>query len=159
MQTRRSLFYVNNVTKADDPCDASTCAGNLFGKSVQRDAQESKQAASPRVVRVFCEADFTKRMILVDIHRFPPVKTNLYTYQNVKKPRFVDNMVDNVDKPMWISLTVFVHRRFGGRILTCGKSLFLEADLQEILPDFSANLCSVADKNGFSAEIRRDRME
>lgn len=84
---------------------------------------------------------------------------NLYTSKKPKTPQYVDNMVDNVDKPMWISLTVFVHRCFGERILTCGKSLFLEADLQEILPDFSANLCSVADRNRFSAEIRRDRTQ
>jgi len=84
---------------------------------------------------------------------------NLYTSKKPKTPQYVDNMVDNVDKPLWISLTVFVHTCVGGRVLTRGKSRFLEAELQEILPDFSANLCSDADKNGFSAEIRRDRME
>jgi len=53
-------------------------------------------------------------------------------------------MVDNVDKPMWISLTVFVHMCFGRMVLTRGKRLFFNVVLQEILPDFGANLCSVA---------------
>ena len=84
---------------------------------------------------------------------------NLYTSKKPKTPQYVDNMVDNVDNPLWISLTVFVHTRVGGCVLTCGKSLFREADLQEILPDFVANLCSDADKNRFFTEFRRNRKE
>ena len=68
---------------------------------------------------------------------------NLYTSKKPKTPQYVDNMVDNVDKPMWISLTVFVHRCSGRLVLTRGKSLYHGVVLQEILPDFGANLCSV----------------
>lgn len=82
---------------------------------------------------------------------------DLYTSKKPKTPQYVDNMVDNVDKPLWISLTVFVHTCVDGQVLTRGKRLFFNVVLQEILPDFGANICSVADKNGFSAEIRRDR--
>jgi len=84
---------------------------------------------------------------------------NLYTSKKPKTPQYVDNMVDNVDNPLWISLTVFVHTCVGGLVLTRGKSLFSEVDLQEILPDFMANLCSDADKTGFSAEFRRNGTE
>ena len=87
------------------------------------------------------------------------LKMNLYTSKKPKTPQYVDNMVDNVDNPLWISLTVFVHTCVGGCVLTCGKSLFREADLQEILPDFVANLCSDADKNRFFTEFRRNRKE
>jgi hypothetical protein len=72
---------------------------------------------------------------------------NLYTSKKPKTPQYVDNMVDNVDKPMWISLTVFVHMCFCRLVLTRGKSLFHGFVLQEILPDFGANLCSVAGEN------------
>jgi len=53
-------------------------------------------------------------------------------------------MVDNVDKPLWISTTVFVHRSRFELILTRGKRHSFGVILQEILPDFGANLCSVA---------------
>lgn len=75
---------------------------------------------------------------------------NLYTSKKPKTPQYVDNMVDNVDKPLWISLTVFVHTCVGGWVLTRGKRLFLKADLQEILPDFGANLCSIAGESAVS---------
>ena len=34
---------------------------------------------------------------------------DLYTPQNAKNPHSVDNTVDNVDNPLWISHTVFVN--------------------------------------------------
>jgi hypothetical protein len=68
-------------------------------------------------------------------------------------------MVDNVDKPLWISTTVFVHRSRFEPILTCGKRHSFSVVLQEILPEFGANLCSVANKNWVFAEIRRSERE
>ena len=35
---------------------------------------------------------------------------DLYTYQNANNPHFVDNTVDNVDNPVWITHTVFVNK-------------------------------------------------
>ena len=73
-------------------------------------------------------------------------KMNLYTSQKPKTPQYVDNMVDNVDKPLWISHTVFVHTGSAVPVLTCGKRRFLNVVLQEFLPRFLANLCSDAVK-------------
>lgn len=36
-------------------------------------------------------------------------KFDLYTYQNAQNPNSVDNTVDNVDNPLWITHTVFVN--------------------------------------------------
>ena len=37
---------------------------------------------------------------------------DLYTYQNAKKSHSVDNTVDNVDNPVWITHTVFVNKGY-----------------------------------------------
>jgi hypothetical protein len=74
-------------------------------------------------------------MIFVDIHRFPPAKTNLYTYQNAKNPRFVDNMVDNVDKRWWITHTANVNNVACKPVLTHGKRFLTREILQEFLPE------------------------
>ena len=71
--------------------------------------QEKRWIASPRVVAGICEENVAERMILVDIHRAPGEKTDLYTYQNTEMSRFVDNMVDNVDNALWITHAGFVN--------------------------------------------------
>lgn len=58
---------------------------------------------------------------------------NLYTLQNPKAPRYVDNIVDNVDKPVWITHTVFVHNTAEDECLLYGKAAKEKAVLQEIL--------------------------
>ncbi|MCE5190141.1 MAG: hypothetical protein LLF75_13300 [Eubacteriales bacterium] len=74
-------------------------------------------------------------MICVVIHCDVPAKRNLYTYQNRKKSRFVDNMVDNVDKGWWITHAAFVYTVGCKRFFTHGKRLFFDGFLQEILPE------------------------
>jgi len=48
-------------------------------------------------------------------------------------------MVDNVDKQVWITHTVFVHNAETGEHLLCGKGTKRKAFLQEILPTFHRN--------------------
>ena len=82
-----------------------------------------------------------KTYVFTDIHHFPPAKTDLYTYQNAKKPRFVDNMVDNVDKPWWITHAAFVNNVAAFPVFTHGKRVFLRPFLQEFLPENRACFC------------------
>ena len=60
--------------------------------------------------------------------------SDLYTYQNAKNPRSVDNTVDSVDKPLWITHTVFVNKGYARMPLTHGKPgcwpIFLQDALQ-----------------------------
>ena len=72
-------------------------------------------------------------MIFVYIHRFAPVKQDLYTCQNTKISRFVDNMVDNVDKPMWITHAGFVNNIGIRAYFTHGKPYFFFRFLQVFL--------------------------
>ena len=59
--------------------------------------------------------------------------SDLYTYQNAKNPRSVDNTVDSVDKPLWITHTVFVNKGYARLPLTHGKLDFLIVFLQDAL--------------------------
>ena len=76
---------------------------------------------------------FTKRMINVAIHRKYTCFSDLYTYQNAKNPRSVDNMVDNVDNPLWITHTVFVNKVYAFGSLTHGKLRLIPFFLQDTL--------------------------
>jgi len=96
-------------------------------------------------------------MILVDIHHFPPVKTNLYTYQNAKKPRFVDNMVDNVDKRWWITHAAFVNNAGCISVFTHGKRVFSRCFLQEILPENPTFAGRFSQKTGGFRNAREQR--
>ena len=49
---------------------------------------------------------------------------DLYTPQNAKNPHSVDNTVDNVDNPLWISHTVFVNSGYAWMAFTHGKPVF-----------------------------------
>ena len=49
---------------------------------------------------------------------------DLYTYQNANNPHSVDNTVDNVDNPLWISHTVFVNSGYAWMAFTHGKPVF-----------------------------------
>ena len=59
--------------------------------------------------------------------------SDLYTYQNAKNPRSVDNTVDSVDKPLWITHTVFVNKLYAFVPFTHGKLLILRFFLQDAL--------------------------
>ena len=59
--------------------------------------------------------------------------SDLYTYQNAKNPRSVDNMVDNVDNPLWITHTVFVNKVYAFGSLTHGKLRLIPFFLQDTL--------------------------
>jgi len=76
-------------------------------------------------------------------------KRDLYTSQNPKKARYVDNMVDNVDKGLWITHTVFVNNRCACVAFTHGKTGFHRFFLQEFLPGVFAI---------FRRKCRRDRL-
>jgi len=52
-------------------------------------------------------------------------------------------MVDNVDKPVWITHTVFVHNAETGKDLLCGKGRKQSAFLQGILPIFHGNTAKI----------------
>ena len=73
-------------------------------------------------------------MISVRIHPQTRVKQDLYTYQNPKKSDSVDNMVDNVDKLLWITHASFVNNIGIRTVFTHGKLRFLAVFLQEFLP-------------------------
>ncbi len=78
---------------------------------------------------------------------------NLYTSQKPKTSRYVDNMVDNVDKRVWITHTVFVHNAENGKDLLYGKAVKRKGVLQEILPEFEKKL-EVRAENGRQSENR-----
>ena len=68
------------------------------------------------------------------------LKTDLYTYENAKKTRYVDNMVDNVDKRVWITHTVHVNNRSFRIGFLRGKSRFRKWNMQEFLPALAVKM-------------------
>lgn len=148
MRNCRPVFCLRRVTHGSKPME--TPADGLLSKpetrlGARKPFAGKKKRVSPCVVVEVCQADLIKRMISVGIQPQTRVKQDLYTYQNPKKSHSVDNMVDNVDKLLWITHASFVNNIVIRTVFTHGKLRFLAVFLQEFLPlnsRFTMSFCA-----------------